>query len=124
MGGKFIMWSNLHFIRRLLISVFPRRFKMVPPDVPKWYQGLFISLLTILSKKVLQVRTVRILFNSETGFILLTIIGEYEPAGAARLLLTWYRIGSITKKRQETNPDAVKTTIGTMECFIRPAKET
>ena len=67
-------------------------------------------------------KTGRILFNSETGFISLTTIGEYEPAGAVRLFLSRFDTGLKTKWRQETNPDAVKTTIGTkLRPWLLPA---
>jgi len=68
------------------------------------------------------VKTGRIFFNSETWFILLTTIGEYEPAGAARLFLNRFDAGLKTKWRQETNPDAVKTTNGTkLRHWLLPA---
>ena len=64
----------------------------------------------------------RIFFDSETELVFLTTIGEYEPAGAARLFLNRFDAGLKTKQRQETNPDAVKTTIGTkLRPWLLPA---
>ena len=54
---------------------FPCRLQMIPPDRIKWYQGLFFSLLIVLSEGIQLVKTDRIFFDSETGFISTPAIG-------------------------------------------------